>query len=128
MSSFGHAFYCQKVLDFDLDCERVATLSQKQRKIINDGIQEVNFEDQATRVCLKAAGADVTKESKEWKLPKFLKTFATILCFLPMITYGIIGTQTQKASTEFELAEASEMINKTNPDLIMSYLDSRCGP
>eukprot|EP00973_Karenia_brevis_P095261 12426492-Karenia_brevis.AAC.1 len=61
-------------------------------------------------------------------MPKFLKTFATILCFLPMITYGIIGTQTQSASTKFELAEASEVINKSSPDLIMSYLDSRSGP
>eukprot|EP00973_Karenia_brevis_P009518 1284585-Karenia_brevis.AAC.1 len=45
-----------------------------------------------------------------------------------MITYGIIGAQTQRASTKFDLAEASEMINKSSPDLIMSYLDSRCGP
>eukprot|EP00973_Karenia_brevis_P072549 10077444-Karenia_brevis.AAC.1 len=45
-----------------------------------------------------------------------------------MITYGILGTQTQKASTEFELTETSEAINKTSPDLIMSYLDLRCGP
>eukprot|EP00973_Karenia_brevis_P021567 2963973-Karenia_brevis.AAC.1 len=45
-----------------------------------------------------------------------------------MITYGILGTQTQQASTESELTEASETINKTHPDLIMSYLDSHCGP
>eukprot|EP00973_Karenia_brevis_P046503 6450136-Karenia_brevis.AAC.1 len=45
-----------------------------------------------------------------------------------MITYGILGTQTQKASTEFELTEASQAVNKTRPDLIMSYLDSKCEP
>eukprot|EP00973_Karenia_brevis_P007839 1062978-Karenia_brevis.AAC.1 len=39
-NSFGHAFYCQRVLEFDLDCNCVGTLSQKQRKLINDGIQE----------------------------------------------------------------------------------------
>eukprot|EP00973_Karenia_brevis_P064431 8950883-Karenia_brevis.AAC.1 len=45
-----------------------------------------------------------------------------------MITYGILGTQTQKASTEFELTEASKAINKTRPDLIVSYLDLHCEP
>eukprot|EP00973_Karenia_brevis_P062883 8742281-Karenia_brevis.AAC.1 len=51
---FGEAFFCERVLNFDVDCNRVGTLSPKQRKLINDGIQEVNCEDPATRVCLKA--------------------------------------------------------------------------
>eukprot|EP00973_Karenia_brevis_P045245 6267016-Karenia_brevis.AAC.1 len=54
---FGEAFFCERVFDFDVDCDRVGTLSQKQRKLINDEIQEVTCEDQATRVCLKATGS-----------------------------------------------------------------------
>eukprot|EP00973_Karenia_brevis_P035731 4930519-Karenia_brevis.AAC.1 len=32
----------------------LALYLKKQRKLINEGMQEVNCEDQATRVCLKA--------------------------------------------------------------------------
>eukprot|EP00973_Karenia_brevis_P029794 4110953-Karenia_brevis.AAC.1 len=95
----GEAFFCERVFDFDADCDRVGTLSQKQRKLIGDGIQEVTCEDQATRVCLQATGANVLKESNVWKAPNILKTFATIVCFLPMVTYGIIGAKTQRANS-----------------------------
>eukprot|EP00973_Karenia_brevis_P057333 7975198-Karenia_brevis.AAC.1 len=62
-------------------------MSQKQRKLINEGIQEVNREDEATRVCLKATAKGCTNP---------FETYATILCSIPMIAYGVMGAQSQR--------------------------------
>eukprot|EP00973_Karenia_brevis_P034551 4766975-Karenia_brevis.AAC.1 len=51
---FGEAFFCERVLDFDVDCNRFGTLSQEQRNLIDEDIQETTCEDHATTVCLKA--------------------------------------------------------------------------
>eukprot|EP00973_Karenia_brevis_P041563 5750898-Karenia_brevis.AAC.1 len=83
-------------------------------------------------MCLKATGATNTLKRSSTDI---LKIFVTILCLLSLVTYGIIGAQTQRTSTigadtqtpcaDFELAEASEMINGSKPspaaaDLIMN--------
>ena len=38
-----------------IDAKRVGTLSKKQRNMINEGVSQVNREDEAIKTCLKAA-------------------------------------------------------------------------
>eukprot|EP00973_Karenia_brevis_P007385 998424-Karenia_brevis.AAC.1 len=56
-------------------------------------------------MCFKATGeaniggANVGGRAKVSKTPSTFEVFATILCLLSLVTYGIIGAQTQRAST-----------------------------
>eukprot|EP00973_Karenia_brevis_P003591 498167-Karenia_brevis.AAC.1 len=94
---FGEAFYCvSRELEFDAGCNQFVTLSQKQHSLIDEDIQETTCEDHAATMCLKA-----TEGAKDLKTfgTNIFKVFATILCLLSLVTHGIVGAQTQRAST-----------------------------
>ena len=57
-----------RVLDPDLDVEKIATLNHKQRKLVNEGIEQIAREDHALRKCVRTGG-------------NYLKT---MMCMLPV--------------------------------------------
>eukprot|EP00973_Karenia_brevis_P065012 9027842-Karenia_brevis.AAC.1 len=74
----------------------------------------MNYEDSVSKKCLKITGVGM---------------LAKVLCLLPLVVQGFSGVPTMQVNTGItpqQFDNANYMLDKSEPDLIMSCLDSHC--
>ena len=91
-------------------------MNRKQRNLVDKGIDEMNAEDDAVRVCLRA------EPVKKWTMGNL----GRFLCLLPMMAAAsLTGAQAIPVSTASQVTAAGRFIDSMNPDVVFSYLDPR---
>jgi hypothetical protein len=118
----GCAYYChdqERVFDSKLDSKCVATMSEKQRQVVDDGIKEVNKQDEAMRTGLKAFHAN------------WFGAMGRIVCLLPLLlaqgaaeSAAVINNVVcNYRSLDQQLTKAPGVIDKFPADVIVSRMD-----
>ena len=98
----GYAYLNQRIVDLAEDQEKIGTISRKQRELINEGIDEINHQDQAMRAALRPA------KTKAYN--SFLARFANVLLLLPFLLCGMPGVTSMKVANKTEFKKAAGRI------------------
>jgi hypothetical protein len=92
-------------------------MNKKQRKIADEGIEELNKTDDAACVCLKATRSHSRNSS-------ILQRFGKMLCVFPVLFGQVVGgIPCIKAGVPSHLHMAEGMIDAYKPDVVVSHLD-----
>jgi hypothetical protein len=113
----GTVYFCERNFDPELDSCRIGTMNKKQRKIADEGIEELNKTDDAACVCLKATRSRSRNSS-------ILQRFGKMLCVFPVLFGQVVGgIPCIKVGVPSHLHMAEGMIDGYKPDVVVSYLD-----
>ena len=86
--------------------------------MINDGIDEINAQDECMRTCLKAQS-----QVRSTFLGRFAKVLLLLPCMLGCMPQGVMSQQVTQTA---EYRQAENSIDRICPDLIVGYEDSDC--